>query len=377
MRASRSSQRGYVQGIVIVLAVLAILGLGYARQRVISANREAGASMGYAMDQVASALTRYRKNNFLTLTSATPTVTGVVDPNAPTISELKDLKLLDGSVSNTLLGSGYATSIRKLPAGCIGPAQDCDVYSVLWLVNPVLDATTQRPNITKLSALINAVSDSAAYAGPPDPTIIKGNAGGWSLPNPDASRREGIVVVVGGLGGKYPAFLQVGDPRDPAFSGRATVAEYIKPSAGPSQTVVQGDLCPDVPIGAIKNDPSGRALSCQNVGLNKVWTSTDGGGATLSTAPLNNVPGGTSFPAPVCGTGGIPWATYSAQISAVNDTVIPPYEVLKYSVSQSGGSFVTLTEAVRPPATAVPVNGNISILGVIPLGVFSSGCKYS
>lgn len=374
MRASRSSQRGYVQGIVIVLAVLAILGLGYARQRVISANREAGASMGLAMDQVASALTRYRKNNFLTLTSASPTVASVTDPNAPTIAELKTLKLLDGSVSDTLLGSGYATSIRKLPPGCIGPAQDCDVFSVLWLVKPVLDAATQRPNITKLSALINAVSDSAAYAGPPDPTIIKGSAGGWSIANPDALKREGIVVVVGGLGGKYPAFLQVGDPRDPAFTGHATVAEYIKPSAGPSQTVVQGDLCPaPVPAGAIKNDPSGRVLSCQN----EVWTSVDGGGATLSTAPLNNVPGGTSFPAPVCGTGGIPWATYSAQISAVNDTVIPPYEVVKYSVSQSGNSFVTLTEAVKPPATAVTVNGNISILGVIPVGVFSSGCKYS
>ena len=371
---SPKHQRGfYMQGLAIFLAVLAVVILALARQRLNTENRASGASMGYAMDIVASALTRYRKNNFLTLTSASPTVAGVADPMAPTISELKALNLLDSSVSTTLRGNAYATSIRKLPAGCVGPSQTCDVYSVLWLVNPVLDTVSGQPNINKMTGFINAVSDSASYSGPPDATTIKGNSGGWTIPNPDGANREGIVVVVGGLGGKYPAFLQVGDPRNPAFSGKATVAEWIKPSAGPGQTVVEESSCAGVPTGAIANDVDGGVLSC----IDEKWKNTRGGGATLSTAPLNNVPGGTSFPVPVCRTGGVPWATYSAQISAVNDTVIPPYEVVKYTVSQSGGNFVTLTEAVRPPATVVTVNGNAAILGVIPVGVYSAGCRYS
>ncbi len=67
----------------------------------------------------------------------------------------------------------------------------------------------------------------------------------------------------------------------------------------------------------------------------------------------------------------------SSYWSASNAAVIPPYEVLVYTVSQVGATWVTRTEAVRPPASAVTVNSNASILGVIPVGSFMAGCSYS
>ena len=369
----KKQQRGYIGGLTIVLVVLAILMVAYARHQVVVANREAGASLGSAMSQVSSALTRYRKDKFLALTSsATPTVAGVANPMAPTVDELKALGYLNTSVSSTLMGNTYQTGIFRNPAGCVGPASTCDLFSVLWLKNPIVDSQTGNPNIDKMATMIAAVDGTAGYSGLPDLTKITGNQGSWTIVNPDPQQRAGIVVIVNGLGGFYPAFLQVGDPRDPAFTGDATVAGYIRPSAGVGQTVVAGDSCTTVPAGSMKADTAGRILSCQG----GKWKATDGSNTAITIAPVNNVIGGTTFPVVPCAPGGTPWATYSAQLSAVNDALIPPVEVVQYSVSRSGSSWVTLTEAVRPPSGSVTVNSDPSVLGATPRGVFVAGCSY-
>lgn len=377
-KPNKRKQGGYIASLAIVLAVIGIIMYGYARQQVIAGNRAAGASMGRSFDQVSNALTRFRKDKFLALTSATTgtpaVVAGVANAVAPTVAELKALGYLDASTSTTLLGNTYQTGIFKNPSGCVGPSTTCDVYSVLWLTNPVVDSVTLKPNITKLAALVGAVTDSASYSALPNLAVIVGNAGGWTIPNPDSAQRAGIVASVSGLGGNYPAFLQVGDPRDPAFTGNATVAGYIKPSAGPGQTVVQGDSCATVPAGAMKSDATGRVLSCQN----NIWKATDGSNTAITIAPLNNVVGGTTFAVVPCAVGGTPWATYSAQLSAINVALIPPVIVVEYSVSQVGSNWVTLTQAVRPPSAPVTINNTTGggILGAIPRGVFIAGCRY-
>lgn len=373
-RPVRTNQRGFsIPAMAIFLVALAVIVLGGTRKQILVAERDAGASLGSGLNQVAQGVDNYRATNLAALTAATPTIAGFANPLAPTVAELKAGDVyLNSSVAETLPdGNAYKIQIFKMPAGCVGPATNCNVYSVLSLTNPILEANG-TPSVHRLSALVASVTDPVGYSSKPDLTTIKGSNGAWSIPNPDAGQRAGIVAVVAGLGGSGSQWLRVGDPRDPSFTGNTTTAGYLKPSAGAGQTVIAGTVCTPDPTGAIRNDSTGRVLSCQG----GVWTSTDGAKSVTLRAPMGNVPGGTSFPLDVCPPGGTPWATYSAQNSAVNLTVIPPLMVLNYTVSQAGGNWVTLTQAVSPPASAQTVNGNPAVLGVIPTGVFASGCSF-
>ena len=137
------------------------------------------------------------------------------------------------------------------------------------------------------------------------------------------------------------------------------------------RTVTAGTACTE-PTGAIRNDAAGRVLSCQG----GFWTAGDGAKSMALRAPVTDVKGGTSFAVDTCAAGGTPWATYTGQTSATNVTVSPPYQVLTYSVTLTAGNWVTLTQAAKPPSAPVTVNSDSSILGVIPMGTFVSGCSY-
>lgn len=368
----RAKQRGFsIPAMAILLVAMSVVVLGITRKQIIVAERSAGASLGSGLNQVALGVDNYRATNLAALTTATPTVAGFANPLAPTVAELKTAGFVDTSVANTLPdGNSYKIQIFKMPAACVGPATNCNVYSVLSLTNPILEADGS-PSINRLSALVASVSDPVGYSSKPDLTTIKGSNGAWSIPNPDAGQRAGIIVVVAGLGGSGSQWLRVGDPRDPSFTGNTTTAGYLKPSAGAGQTVTAGTACTD-PQGAIKNDANGRVLSCQG----GVWVAGDGAKSITLRAPTSGVIGGTTFPVGTCPPGGTPWASYNAETSAVNLTVIPPYTTVTYSVGQSGANWVTLTQAVRPPAAPVTVNNDSSILGVVPKGTFSSGCSF-
>lgn len=357
---------------VMAITVMGLVSAGWARRQLISSEQTAGASLGYTLNQVALAIDNYRGANLATLVTASPAVSGVANPMTPTLAELQTTGYLNSAISTILPdGNSYRISINKTPAGCVGPSATCNVYSVLSLVNPVLDISTGHPSIQRLSALLGAVQDSASFSVLPNPAQITGGNGGWTVANPDAAARVGIVVVVAGLGGTGTQWLRVGDPRDPNFMGNETVNGYIKPSGGAGQTVTAGTACTE-PAGAIRNDGAGRILSCQG-GL---WTAGDGSKSAASAPPQNNVPGGASFAVDTCAAGGTPWASYTAQTSATNIALTTPYQVVTYSVSQSGANWVTLTQALAPPAAPVTVNSNASLLGVIPQGVFTRGCSY-
>lgn len=368
----RQQAQGFALPVLaIAIAVAALMTYGFTQRQLNVAQQNAGAAAGYALNQVALAVDNYRGVNLSALTVATPVVSGFVSPMLPTVAELKTAGFLNPAVLAALPdGNSYSIQINKQPAGCVGPSTLCNVYSILSLVNPILD-TNGNPSITRLGALTAAVQDPVGYSALPTLGTITGGNGAWSISNPDASQRAGIVAVVAGLGGSGSQWLRVGDPRDPAFTGNASTAGYLKPSNGAGMTVTAGTACID-PTGAIKNDAAGRVLSCQA----GVWTSGDGAKSITLRAPIGNVPGGNSYAVDVCPTGGTPWATYAAQISAVNLAVNPAYTVLTYSLSQVGSNWVTLTQAVTPPSTAVTVNSNASVVGIIPMGVFSSGCSF-
>lgn len=365
-------QRGVsIPIIAIAIAVIGLLVLGFTRKNVNAAYAQAGLAMGESLNLVAQAVDNYRSTNLSQLTAAAPTITGFASPMTPTVPELKTAGYLNTAVQNTFPdGNGYRIQILKQPAGCIGPSTLCNVYSIINLTNPITD-DNGKLNINRLGALTAAVQDPASYSAQPTPANITGGNGAWTIPNPDAGQRAGIVVVVAGLGGSGTQWLRVGDPRDPSFGNSTSTNTYLKPSNGIGETVVAGTACVD-PSGAIRNDTAGRVLSCQN----GFWTAADGSKSIALRPPTGGVAGGTSFVLDTCAPGGTPWATYAAQISAVNVTVSPPYQVLTYTVTQSGGNWVTLTQATKPPAAPVTVNGSSSILGVVPLGVFQSGCSY-
>lgn len=361
--------------IAISIAVFALVIAGFGPKIVRAAIAIAGESFGTSVNTVAVATDNYRSIYVNVLTTPAPVIAGFANPMAPTVAELKAKGLLNVAVADTLPdGNTYNIRIIKQPAGCIGPSTTCNVYSIIYLTEPIVD-DNGNPSITRLGALTSAVKSpsSASYATLPDTTLIKGGNGAWSIPNPDSAQRPGIVTVVGGLGGSGTLYLTVFDPRDPFFGTSMTTTTYLKASNGIGETAVAGTACVD-PTGAIRNDVAGRLLTCQS----GFWRSTDGSKVIMYKPPQPGVVGGATFPVDTCpasSPAATAWATFVAETSATNMTVIPPYQVVNYSVTQVGGNWVTLTTATRPPAAPVTVNGNSAILGVVPTGTFSSGCS--
>lgn len=359
--------------LALAIATMAILTIGVARQKLTSGLTHSGSALGYSINQVSMAVDNYRGTNLITLTSSTPSVAGFANALAPTVPELIAQNYLTPNVlAAPPGGNGYTISINKAPPGCVGPSSTCNVWSQITLINPLVEADGSALSNDRLSAIVAAIQEPASFSQRPDPTTITGGGGAWTVSNPDPAKRVGILTVVAGLGGTGTMWTHPGDPRDPAFTGNLTVAGYMKPSAGPSQTAVAGTACTE-PTGAIRNDTQGRLLTCQG----GIWSAPDGGKSQVLQAPVNNVPGGTNFPVATCAPGGTPWASYAAQGLGVNDTVTPPVQTVSYSVSKVGSTWVTLTQAATPSASAMTVNGNSAILGFIPYGVFSSGCSYS
>lgn len=373
MPRSRGMRGMSLPALALAIAVTAILTIGVARQKLVTGMTRSGSALGYSINLVSQAVDNYRGANLITLTSSTPSVTGFANALAPTVPELIAAKYLTSNVLAALPGAnGYTISINKMPPGCVGPSATCNVWSQISLNNPLVEVDGGTPSNDRLSAVVAAIQEPASFSQLPDPTTITGGGGAWTVSNPDPAKRVGILTVVAGLGGTGTQWVHPGDPRDPAFTGNLTVAGYMKPSAGPSQTAVAGTACTE-PSGAIRNDTQGRLLTCQS----GIWTAPDGGKSQVVQAPINNVPGGTSFPVAVCAPGGTPWASYSAQGLGVNDTVSPPVQAISYSVSQVGSSWVTLTQIATPSQSGITVNGNGMMLGFVPYGVFSSGCSYS
>ena len=366
--SSTRRQAGFTMiGLAILIAATSLLTLSYARKQIWVAQAAAGAAMGDSLSQVAAAVENYRSTNFLTLTGGAPAVAGFANANAPTVAELLAAGYLSPGVANQWPdGNTYNVRMFLQPAGCVGPAATCNVYSVLWMTNPIVDELG-NPDVHRLGPLVAELHGAGSYSAPGEGANITGGSGAWTIANPDPAARAGIVVAVGGLGGTWPQFLRVGDPRDPSFTGQMTVAKWIKPTAGPGQTVTAGTACAaGVPNGAMANDTNGRLLSCQG----GTWVSPDGSKSTVLQA-ITSVPGGTVFPVLTCAPGGAAWAAYTAQSSGVNFAMSPPNTQLTFSVAQGGGNWTTLTQS-----GGVAVNNNAAVLGFVPMGTFMAGCTY-
>lgn len=264
----RSNQKGSLLiSLAIGLVVIGLIMVGVTRQAHVAAERASGKTRGAALDSVAKAADLYRTTNLAALSgegntaagAAPVTITGIANVWQPTVSELIATGYLATPVS--IPDGRYSISLAKAPAGCIAPADNpCTVWASVSLVAPVL-SPNGRVNGPRIDSLIQQVSvGQASYSMQPNPSQITGGAGSWSIPNPDAGNREGIVAVVLGIGGGGEPWLRVGDTRNPMFAGPSVTGPQFD-----TDLKVVGSAC--TPQGAFASAANG--LVYCNAGI---WT---------------------------------------------------------------------------------------------------------
>jgi hypothetical protein len=258
-----------------VIGVLAVGLVGVGRTKIRDASERAGQSIGSSIEAVSDAVNQYRTTNAAALSMATPSVPGFANPMAPTVAELKTNLYLNTNVANTLGDyGGYNIAIEKNPAGCVGPATNCQVWSRINPTNPIVDKRYGTPDVAMLAGLMSRIGESASYSAAPTPATIVGGNGAWTIPNPDATSRAGILVVVAGLGGSDGPWLRVQDTRNPDFRGPSVTGTQFDTSL---KTV--GAAC--TPHGAFASSAQG-IVFC-NAGFWVLYAGEIGGAAGACT----------------------------------------------------------------------------------------------
>lgn len=248
---SKFKQRGVsLPGIAIAIGVMALILLVVTAQQLRASNEAAGRNLGGTLNEIGKAVELYRTANLLALTGAAPVVVaGFVDPYAPTMSELQAAGYIAAPLN--VQDVDYAVALTRSPLGCVAPIDEpCTVWSRVAMTQPVVEPGGGL-NADRLNALVARVtSATASFSGPPDPSVIVGGDGAWTITNPDAASRAGIVVLVNGLGGAGEPWLYVGDTRNPNFRGPSvTGPQFDTPHK------VVGDAC--TPQGAFASAVNG------------------------------------------------------------------------------------------------------------------------
>lgn len=261
----RNKQRGIsLPAMAIALGVMALILVVISHTRLRAANELAGRNLGGSLNELGRAVELYRTTNLTVLTGVAPVVVaGFADPYAPTMSELRAAGFMADPLD--LADSDFGVSLTRTPLGCISPADDpCSIWSRIVVNEPVVGAGGEM-NADRLNALVARVTTAtASFSGPPDPAVIIGGGGTWTIANPDPGARPGIVVLVNGLGGAGEPWLRVGDTRNPNFQGPSVTGTQFDT---PMKNV--GDAC--VPQGAFASATNG-IVYC-NAGI---WMLYDG-----------------------------------------------------------------------------------------------------
>lgn len=271
-KASGVKQRGFTMvEAMVAVAISIVIGASINFFWSIESNRLAGQRMAGNWKPYYQALQDYVQNNKQTIVAG-GVVAGVVNPLAPTVAELRGLNLLPTTYPLTIPGNG-GTPIYRLgliPAGCVPAA--CDIEYYVGTPVPELNGNG-TVNERLLSNAAQYFGSNAGYSTTLSAANITG-VGGWVYPNPSGS--------VGGLFGIYTtysqsgnsAYVRIGDNRDPALTGKLTVAGDIAGSTlKPTLVAVVGGSCATQGQGALAQDASGNTLSCQ-AGLWKKGGST-------------------------------------------------------------------------------------------------------
>jgi len=251
-------QRGNaIVGVIIAILVVALLSIWYSRVAVDRSKTQAGETYGQSVRDINDALGLYITNTTRAQALRTGgTIAGVANIMAPTVAELQGLGLFGSANVRTtpFNGGSYGTLVALMPSGCSG--SNCLIGTKLWLTNPVLDSTTNQPDIVTLGAMASRLQGKAAFSASSGTNI---NIGSYTFANPDTSspKRAGIFVAVNGEGSLFDAnYVRINDTRDLNLQGDMTVAGYV----GIGGTGTQGAAC--TTPNQIARSTSGLLLLC-------------------------------------------------------------------------------------------------------------------
>ena len=281
----------------ITIGVLSVLQIGTARYMINQADENAGSIVGTQLATLLDVMNAYLVKNNTQLQSLLPVVSGVADPMAPTVSELKTLGMTATTFSQSpFLGGAYVMKVEKSPAGCVAP--NCNLRGKIWLQNPILHRDTGTPSLRILGAAAASGKGAVGFSLPATKTLITGPAG-WSEPNPDAAQREGILMAAvaydeSGLSeyikrdGTQPVtadFPMTGlDGVKHSITGAKNITASDTITSNFVQlegVVVDGSPCPK--NGVLGRDSNGAPLSCQSL----VWKKGGGLPFPAYKCPMN------------------------------------------------------------------------------------------
>ena len=209
--------------ISIVLLIASILMIGYTRVLRDINQDDKSAAIAAHLVTVTGGVNTYISSNFNALVAGTA-ITGVANPLAPTVTELKTTGYLAQNVKTTnLAGTNWLTQINLTPAGCVAPA--CDLNAIVYSDKGFFNLSTNKPDWMLASRVAGKVGGEGATSLYSNTTVISGEGGTWTTPNPVAAANAAAVVAMRtGYGSQgFSQFVRNGDMRNITLNGNLGV----------------------------------------------------------------------------------------------------------------------------------------------------------
>lgn len=145
---------------------------------------------------VADALKEYRSRYFEAIVNG-ESIDGVSDPLAPTIDEFQALHLLRDTEDYRLPGNVDLNMLLEVtPSGCTHP--NCKVNTLVYTASPLLGQVGSgiAADFVQIGSIAQQAGKNAGYSSNESPSLLVGQNGSWSLPNPTGT--AGIIGIRGG-----------------------------------------------------------------------------------------------------------------------------------------------------------------------------------
>lgn len=211
--------------LITVLAIGASLTAIVSASRTISEAEEALAqNMGEYMMVVREAVVQYQQTNFLAL-SANTAVTGVANPLAPSLIELKAIGMLNPAVPNT--GPlGFVPQIALTRITC--PGVTCTIQGVVHTPGSVTSPRTgNTPRYDLAIAAMGAMRGTGGVSYQTDPAAVRGTA--FNVANPVTGNPGAVLAGATFLSTNfYNQFVRMNDTRDPNLQGNLSVGGNLQ-----------------------------------------------------------------------------------------------------------------------------------------------------
>lgn len=250
-----SRQKGFtLVEVGLVLIIVTILAAYKLREESNELRMAVAKAQGEQLKVAGKGLYNYALSNFSQIVNDAA-VTGVANPNAPTIDELKALGHLEsGFNASNFYGGTYQFTIGKSPSTC---TTNCNIAGLAYTSTPIRNPIDNQVDGALIGQAINAIGADGG-ASTKSASAIQGKGGGWSANNP-AGAVTGILAMRVGEGSALDlsAYLRR-DGTMPMTGNLDMGGQSIENLAVESN----GASCVD--IGALATTSTGEVLSCQN-----------------------------------------------------------------------------------------------------------------